>query len=238
VTRAHARPRRVRSRRENEEAHVSLLFAAPLALVYHFGLLVTDVRNGADTLTSALLYVVDRSTLGYLALLVGLTALLYATARRLEARGSFHIRDFGRLLLEAIVLGFAMRFVVGLLTSALLAVPLFVGQDGISPVEVLVVSSGAGFHEELLFRGVLFAGGSALFEHAGVKRVRALIYAALISAVLFSIAHYVGPLGDPISLTSFVFRTLAGLYLAAVFHVRGFAVAAWTHAFYDVGVLM
>ena len=71
-----------------------------------------------------------------------------------------------------------------------------------------------------------------------MKRVRALIYAALISAVLFSIAHYVGPLGDPISLTSFVFRTLAGLYLAAVFHVRGFAVAAWTHAFYDVGVLM
>lgn len=229
--------RRAARRLGDRRAHASLLFAAPLALVYHVGILLTDVRNGADTLTSAMLFVVDRSALGYAALLVALAGALHLLARRLEARGEFRPRDLVHVVLEGAVLGLGMRLVVGFLTSLLLAVPLAV--RGIaSPIDVLVVSSGAGFHEELVFRAGLFGGGAHLLEALGRTRARALVFAAVASSVLFSVAHYVGPLGDPVGLTSFVFRTLAGLYLAAVFHYRGFSVAAWTHALYDVGVLL
>jgi membrane protease YdiL (CAAX protease family) len=116
--------------------------------------------------------------------------------------------------------------------------PLLMGTGDLSPLDVIVVSSGAGFHEEVLFRALLFAGGAELLFHVGYTRARAVAVAAIASSLLFSLAHYVGPFGDAFALTSFVFRTLSGLYLAAVFHYRGFAVAAWTHALYDVGVLI
>jgi hypothetical protein len=35
-----------------------------------------------------------------------------------------------------------------------------------------------------------------------------------------------------------VFRTVAGVVFASLFLVRGFAVAAWTHALYDVWVIV
>ncbi|HYE57311.1 MAG TPA: CPBP family intramembrane glutamate endopeptidase, partial [Rhodothermales bacterium] len=57
-------------------------------------------------------------------------------------------------------------------------------------------------------------------------------------ALIFSAIHYVGPYGDPFTLPSFVFRALFGLALNAVYLLRGFGVAAWTHAIYDVLVTL
>jgi membrane protease YdiL (CAAX protease family) len=54
------------------------------------------------------------------------------------------------------------------------------------------------------------------------------------SSLLFAAAHYVGPLGDAFDLYSFTFRTLAGMFFAILFVVRGFGIAAGTHALYDV----
>jgi hypothetical protein len=34
--------------------------------------------------------------------------------------------------------------------------------------------------------------------------------------------------------TEFVFRTIAGVYFAILFAIRGFAITAGTHAFYDI----
>jgi hypothetical protein len=58
--------------------------------------------------------------------------------------------------------------------------------------------------------------------------------AALLAALLFSAFHYVGPYGDPWTLSSFVFRFLAGLLFSVLFLLRGFGIAAWTHALYDI----
>ncbi len=46
-----------------------------------------------------------------------------------------------------------------------------------------------------------------------------------------------GPFGEPFTLSAFTFRFLFGLALNGVFLVRGFAVAAWAHAIYDVLVV-
>ena len=62
-------------------------------------------------------------------------------------------------------------------------------------------------------------------------------FAAIIGALLFSYVHYIGPLGDTMELGSFTFRAVAGLVFNIMFLVRGFGVAAWTHALYDVYVI-
>jgi membrane protease YdiL (CAAX protease family) len=62
----------------------------------------------------------------------------------------------------------------------------------------------------------------------------ALLAAAFASAVLFSAAHHAGPYGEPFDRYVFVFRTIAGLYFAAIFVVRGFGIAVGAHACYDV----
>ena len=98
----------------------------------------------------------------------------------------------------------------------------------------LALSIGAGLYEELLFR-VLLVGGLALILRQLLRTsTMAYVVAAVVGAVLFSAVHYVGALGDPFAWTSFTFRFVFGLLLNVLFLWRGFGVAAWTHALYDV----
>lgn len=67
---------------------------------------------------------------------------------------------------------------------------------------------------------------------------KAYAVAALVGALVFSAVHYVGAFGDPFALPSFTFRFLLGLVLNGLYLTRGFGVAAWTHALYDVFVTL
>jgi hypothetical protein len=60
----------------------------------------------------------------------------------------------------------------------------------------------------------------------------------VVGALLFSAFHYVGALGEPLRLDSFVFRAIAGLAFSVLYLTRGFGITAWTHALYDVVVLL
>jgi membrane protease YdiL (CAAX protease family) len=102
-----------------------------------------------------------------------------------------------------------------------------------------MVSLGAGIFEELLFRVVLV---SALMILARVlfgagPRVSAA-FAVVLSALIFSAFHYIGPFGDTLSLPSFLFRAISGLLFSIIYVTRGFGIVAWTHALYDVGLLL
>ena len=68
----------------------------------------------------------------------------------------------------------------------------------------------------------------------------AAIAAVLMSSVIFSAAHYVGPAADQLTAFSFLFRTLAGVFFAALFVTRGFGITVGCHAAYDllVGLLL
>ena len=61
---------------------------------------------------------------------------------------------------------------------------------------------------------------------------------AIACATIFSAVHYIGPMSDAFQLPSFVFRLVLGLVLTLIFATRGFAAAVWTHALYDVWVLV
>jgi membrane protease YdiL (CAAX protease family) len=103
-------------------------------------------------------------------------------------------------------------------------------------VSDVIASAGAGLHEELIFRAGLFAGGAFVLKKAGLGRAGAVVVAAVVSSLLFSAVHHLGPLGEPFRVQAFVFRTFAGLAFAAVYGVRGFGIAAWTHCLYDISI--
>ena len=105
----------------------------------------------------------------------------------------------------------------------------------------IVTGIGAGIYEELIFRLVLICLLMILFQDfLRLKHRHSVILAVLISAALFSAHHHIifldGRFGQsaPFNWLEFGFRTLAGVYFAALFAVRGFAVTAGTHAFYDI----
>jgi hypothetical protein len=95
---------------------------------------------------------------------------------------------------------------------------------------------GAGIYEEVMFRLLLFSGLLLLLRLAFIPSLFAVPLAAAASAAVFSAAHHVGPFGEPFTGYVFLFRTLAGVYFAAVYQLRGFGVAAGAHALYDVVV--
>jgi hypothetical protein len=79
----------------------------------------------------------------------------------------------------------------------------------------------------------------ALFERVmGMRRFVAVVLGLGLSSAAFSAVHHLGPLGDPLAVWIFVFRMLAGVLFGLLFWFRGFAVAVYTHAIYDVIVLV
>jgi membrane protease YdiL (CAAX protease family) len=107
------------------------------------------------------------------------------------------------------------------------------------PLTNVIMSFGAGVYEETVFRLGMLGGLVALFERLlGLRRFVALTVGLLLSSAAFSAVHHLGPLGDPLAVWIFVFRMLAGLIFGLLFWFRGFAVAVYTHAIYDVIVLV
>jgi hypothetical protein len=106
----------------------------------------------------------------------------------------------------------------------------------------IVTGVGAGIYEELVFRLILICALMVLFQDLfGLSHKNAIILSVLISSALFSAHHHHiafinGQLGRGAAFnwTEFGFRTIAGIYFAALFAIRGFGITAGTHAFYDI----
>lgn len=100
------------------------------------------------------------------------------------------------------------------------------------------LSFGAGFYEELFFRLILFKlfmwCYSFLSPQTGEWRKK--ITVILITSFLFSAVHHLGNMGDAFSFNAFAQRFIFGLALNCIFWWRGFGIAAWSHALYDVYV--
>jgi membrane protease YdiL (CAAX protease family) len=145
------------------------------------------------------------------------------------------------------VLALLLGVVVGTLTQQILGglSALSAQSSSVAPLQQmgvgtrLMLSLGAGLYEELLFR-VLLVGGLAwgLQRILGGSRIVTGIIAACIGALIFSAFHYVGQYGDPLELGSFTYRAIAGLVFSGLYLTRGFGITAWTHALYDVYVMI
>jgi membrane protease YdiL (CAAX protease family) len=128
------------------------------------------------------------------------------------------------------------KLFIGAPLHALTTLGCATGPEQASLPAKLVLSLGAGVHEEILFRLIMVGGGVWLFERV-FKRFFAVALAVVISSVLFSAAHHVIG-GEAFRVGAFVYRILCGLVFATLFQTRGFAVAVYTHALYDIYVLI
>jgi membrane protease YdiL (CAAX protease family) len=150
---------------------------------------------------------------------------------------------FGLMVAESAAYAVVFAVLVsGFVGWLLLMAPSGPLQDGIAGqglMASLALSIGAGLYEELVFRVILVGGLFWLLRNVlpGTNPIAAYVAAALVGAFLFSLVHYVGVYGDAFTLSSFAYRFTFGLVFNAIFLVRGFGIAAWTHALYDVFVV-
>jgi len=115
------------------------------------------------------------------------------------------------------------------------------GMKSASLLADIVTGIGAGIYEELIFRLILIGVLMLLFQDVlRVNHKSSIILSVLVSAALFSAHHHIVFVNGQLSLNApfnwpeFGFRTVAGIYFAVLFAIRGFGITAGTHAFYDI----
>ena len=229
-------------------ATYGFLAALPLFVLYEVGILLANagtpgaIRVGADVWLKSILAWFGGTgwaALGAVVLLIGLGVWWRERDRRPPLVPRYFLWIVGESLLYAVVLAYLVSGTVGLIFGAWATPALALAQLSEMGLGLqLALSIGAGLYEELVFR-VLLVGGLfwLLTRGAGRSRTSAYWIAALVGAAVFSGVHHIGTFGDPFTLPTFTFRFLFGLALNAVFLLRGFAVAAWAHALYDVLVV-
>ncbi len=239
----------------------SFTLALPLLLAYEAmaamlpATATLGLRNAADVMLKGSAYALAGpwGPVAFGALLVATVVLLIG----LDVRRSREIprgRVLALMLGESIVMSVVFAIVVGVVTAQLLGAGGLLSAVGsasqepgtaIGPLRTLPLSArlmlslGAGLYEEIVFRVLLVSAlavavRSLLRASANV----AVITAVVLSALAFSAFHYIGPYGDPLELHSFTFRFVAGLAFSALYVLRGFGITAWTHANYDILVLV
>lgn len=222
----------------------SAILVFPLFLVYQLGILLSRGLNGVDFVTASFVEMCERDLANYLVMLSVMLLVYAAVLLLLRQRETFDPKAFVPVLAEStfyaismgsIILFIMHRFVelIPSLATGELAAAL---ATGLSALDVIVISAGAGLHEELLFR-LLGIGGLSWLLAGVMNDKQAWVAALIISSLCFSLAHHVGPAGEPFEFAAFTYRALAGVFFALVYQVRGLAVAVWTHAIYDIYVL-
>lgn len=101
----------------------------------------------------------------------------------------------------------------------------------------MVFAVGAGIYEELLFRLIAISLiHMILVDFLKASQKHAVPVVIALSSILFALYHFPDP--GNINWGWFLFYTIAGIYFACIFIVRGFGVVAGTHAMYDVFVVI
>jgi membrane protease YdiL (CAAX protease family) len=223
----------------------SLVLVFPLFLIYQIGVLFTlPVLNGADFLTVFLFRNLGLSTGSYLAYTFAVAVGFAIAVAVLRHKQRFDPHLIVRVLLESAIYALTMgTFIVFVMTRGLGISPQMAGGGGFVAQQGfgtrIVMSLGAGVYEETVFRLGILTGLTLLFDRLiGMRRWVAFLFALLLQAVLFSAMHHIPPYGDPLHAGIFTFRVLAGLCFGLLFWYRGFAIAVYTHALYDLYVFL
>jgi hypothetical protein len=224
-----------------------LALTLPVFLTYQLGVVFLKVRNASDMVTARLLELADGDKTVYLVLTAVATAAMVIVFAALGRGQALRPRKLLQIAVEGAAYALAMGVLTSWVVGKMFAAPSPRVVEG--PLAGLVMSLGAGFYEELVFRAALFGLGAKLLvwllSHAvpstksrGAPPILVTAVWAALCAAMFSGAHYVGSLGDAFELRSFVARAVLGLALTFVYVTRGFAAAVWTHALYDIWVLV
>ena len=243
-TKPKAKPRTLRYDYwlETHKPLACLAFVVPLLLWYEVGMVLNPdfIRSGIDRLVQMLFAPLGEASLAVLPLFsIGVFLFLH---HRQENAGTFRVQTVFRMAVESIVLA----TILFLACDALL---LYFDNQHPQPLAGLATAFsdskqygriltcvGAGIHEEILFRLLLFA--PLLYGLCKViqKESIAVVIAATIVSLIFATAHcdIFNPEGFPFQLSTFLFRFSASVFLCVLFRFRGIAIAIGVHAVFDI----
>ncbi len=220
----------------------SFLLSLPLFLIYEGLILISQpnteniVRISVDVWMKSIFTNLGVNAVSFSLLammLIGFFIVYKERDRLKEVRFVYFIILFFECLIYAIVFAFISNALVSLLLNMAATEPV----ESLTYLQKLALSLGAGLYEELFFRVILVSLLVLIFNKLFGKKWAAVIAAVTLSALLFSAVHYMGDMGDLFTLNSFLYRFIFGLILNGLYVWRGFGVAAWTHAIYDVLVI-
>lgn len=220
----------------------SYLISLPLLLLYEVLIFVSQpdaeqvVRISVDFWIKTLFSYIGRDVLSITLIFVALLGIfiLYRERKRLS---TLRISYFFTMLVEASGYAFFLALIINMTVSGLLQMVQASPVESLTVLQQLALSLGAGLYEELFFRVILVSALLLIFKQIFAKKYVAFGVAMVIAAAIFSFVHYIGAFGDSFTLGSFLFRFLFGLALNAIYIWRGFGMAAWTHAIYDLMVI-
>lgn len=217
---------------ESRQPLASLVFIAPLLVVYEAGVLLLGVQNGADAFMRRLL---DMLGFGQHLVLPMLTVCILLGWQYLSRRPwRISAGVVSTMAVESLLLGLCLRMIPFLKNCVLAAIDAPVANILYAKLQNAVGFIGAGIYEELLFRLILFSLLAWGLRQTGMRPWISTIAAVLLSSLIFAAAHHVGPGGLDFKLFDFIFRTIAGVFFSIVFIYRGFGIAAGSHAAYDI----
>jgi membrane protease YdiL (CAAX protease family) len=230
---------------------VSLAFVLPLILIYEFGT-GFDARGGsvaasADAPPHVIAFTLLQQFFGLFGAtgrsLPALAVVGILLAWHIARKDPWRVRwpTLGGIAIEASLLSLPLLALSIGLAHLLRVVPLAahpaLGAGRMPSDDLLILCLGAGIYEELVFRLILLTVLTLVVKDLlQFPKWLATLAVVLLSAVMFSGYHYLGP--EPFRFRTFAFRTLAGIYFGVLFLSRGFGVTAATHAAYDILVLL
>jgi membrane protease YdiL (CAAX protease family) len=220
--------------RKRPNPFVSVAFTVPVFLVYHLGILAVDRRHDVDFISTTVLRLLNASTPAYVLVTLAMALVLLVLAWLQQRKSKAMPHAFKRVLAESLSAALLVLMSIGwatheVRTGETLSVPTY------SLPTKIVLAAGAGFHEEFIFRALLITGMSWAFTKlTKSKPWVSLLICTLISSVLFSLAHYFVLADEELVMTVAGFRVLEGVMFAVLYISRGFAVAVYAHALYDL----
>lgn len=221
----------------------SYLISLPLLLLYEVLIFVAQpeteqvVRISVDVWIKTLFSYIGPNVLSITLIFVALLGVIILYRER-ERLSSLKVTYFLTMLIEASVYAFVLALLITSAITALFQMIQTPAVESLTILQQLALSLGAGLYEELFFRVILVSVLLFGFKQLFAKKYLSYGLAIVLAAAIFSFVHYLGALGDPFTVSSFLFRFLFGLALNAIYIWRGFGMAAWTHAIYDLMVIV
>ncbi len=219
----------------------SFLFILPLMVLYELAITLSgsSVKNTADVIVKTPLEIFGRN--GTLIFNIILISVFFYAAFHLEKKNPPSLRIYVLMFIESVIyallLGQASQFLVNqFMPSSASGGP----NPSLSTMGIgIILSIGAGVYEEIVFRLLLLSAlYFVLVKMCKINDGISGFLSIVIGAIIFSSLHYIGSLSDTFSTESFLFRFMAGLILSTIFIFRGLGIAVYTHALYDVWLVL
>ena len=220
----------------------SYIASLPLLLLYELLIWISNPGASGTVRISVDVWfrqIVQLTGLHSTSIILGSVALLGGVLLYMKRADLHHIKKgyFLLMLAEAVLYSVIITITIHTFLDAILMADSSSQIKSLNTLQLYALSLGAGLYEELFFRVILVSILIFFFKRFTSRHSVSTTLSIVAAALIFSGVHYIGFYGDIFTLHSFLFRFLFGLGLNLIYVKRGFGIAAWTHAVYDLIVV-